>query len=200
MTTKNKTAVSNLVHQNRDEVKNATLVQTLGRDIVTATGQLAQKYYALIMAIRQFKIPPKLVSYELQQIGFRRQRITEVNRIANAADKVFKSYEAKLIGFDKALDMARAEKPGEAAALTPAAKQLAEQNIVESGEVLEHESEPNEPSSKPKATMASRIKASAKFIASNATRNMKFSFKDCSFEVIINKLPVTKPALDGHKD
>lgn len=95
--------------QVKKDVKDQRAVEILGDAIIKKAGELAGLYLKLCLYIRQEKVAPKLVSYVLARQGFKRSRISEINRVANAPDKVFKEYEAKLIGFDKALEFSRIE-------------------------------------------------------------------------------------------
>jgi len=92
------------------EIQNAEHAQIILRDgtaIIEASAKAAEKYYDLIMDIRKFKIEPSLVRVELGKLGFKKSRISELNRICAAPEKVFRDYEAKLVGFDRALELAR---------------------------------------------------------------------------------------------
>lgn len=105
------------------------MVHKIGVEIIQSTGQLAGKYLELCLYIRRNKVGPKLVSQEMTKLGFKRSRVSEVNRVANSSDKLFSEYQAKLIGFDKCLEMARIEIAAdgkETKALTEGAKLLSE--------------------------------------------------------------------------
>lgn len=108
------------------EVKVAVLspevvrLQEIGKDILDSTKEfalqvrssantLAEKYLNLCRHIRKNQIPPKVVSTELKALGFAKQRITEVNRVAQCADELWKEVDAKRIGFRGALEEARAD-------------------------------------------------------------------------------------------
>jgi len=58
----------------------------------------------------------------LKGLGFHKVRISEINKVANAPDDVFTHYQARAIGFNKALEFARVDKDG--VHETPAAKLL----------------------------------------------------------------------------
>lgn len=99
--------------QNALAVEQATKITELGKDIIVATGELAGKYLALCMYIRQHKVPEPLVRVNLGQLGFKKSRVSEVLRVASASDKVFRPFEAKMIGFGRALEFARATETKE---------------------------------------------------------------------------------------
>lgn len=73
-----------------------------------ATGIL---WLELCKYIRANAIAPKVVSRELAALGFNKVRISEVNRVANAADEVWNEYEARGLGFRHALELVRNGKP-----------------------------------------------------------------------------------------
>jgi len=121
----------------------------LCREIVTQTGQLAGKYLELCLYIRSNKVAPKLVSIELGRLGFKRSRVSEINKVANASDKLFSDYQAKMIGFDKCLDLARVEVVGEKAKLTEAGKLLVDAQSLTAADV--ESATADEPSSEGRA-------------------------------------------------
>jgi len=151
-----------------EQVKHSDFVKGLGQDIIRKTGEIGGLYLKLIIGIRTNKIAPKLVSFELGALGFRRSRVSEINRVANASDKLFSEFEARVIGFDKALELARAEK-GKPASPTPAATLLLGSGDVDSEDVERAEKEAEAPSTpSKKVPMALKIKAAAKLILANA--------------------------------
>lgn len=119
MTTENKSVA--VTAQSKLEVAHTQMVEKIGSDIIKKTGELGGLYLQLCLYIRKNKVAPKLVSVTLTKQGFKRSRISEINRVAQASEKLFKDYEAKLIGFDKCLEFSRIENgkpvPTEAAHL-----------------------------------------------------------------------------------
>jgi len=117
--------------QTKAEAAQSDKVRELGKAIIQSLGQVGEKYHALITYIRHNSVAPKLVTTEMAALGFNRTRISEVKRVAYAADDTFKAYEAKLIGFGNALQMARAsDEKGGAAKLTPAGLLLTEGGVI----------------------------------------------------------------------
>lgn len=156
--------------------------------VINALGEVASRYYALCLYIRKtpgLNDAPKLVSHELQSMGFKRSRISEIKRVAYAADDVFASYEAKLIGFDKALEMARVVKPGETPGMTPAAKLLTDSKVMTADEMdnaIKHEVSPSSASGgksdSEKCTLA------AKVLCKLSTGNgHTYRFDECAYYV-----------------
>jgi len=82
-----------------------------GLAIAKATIATGLLWLGLCKYIRSNAIPPKVVSRELGTLGFNKVRISEVNRVANAADEVWNEYEARGLGFRHALELVRNGKP-----------------------------------------------------------------------------------------
>lgn len=73
-------------------------------DKVVETGRL---YLDLCLYIRKNMVSPKLVSTEMSAMGFNRQVISRVNKVANASDELFSQFQARTIGFNKVLELSR---------------------------------------------------------------------------------------------
>jgi len=89
------------------EVRQGAEIKKLAREIIEATVATGKVYLKLCLYIRENMVAPKLVSAELAEMGFNKQVISRVNKVANASDEVFSLFAASTIGFNKALDMAR---------------------------------------------------------------------------------------------
>lgn len=187
--------------QTKTEVAQAAYLANIGRQIIEKTGELGSLYLSLCLEIRKQKIAPKLVSFELTRLGFKRSRISEINRVANASDKTFKDFEARLIGFGKAIELSRAEKPGDVPQLTDAAKILVDEEALtqEDVDAMQAAETAPSPTAKPKAVT---MKAVAKKLASMATREKHiFAFKDVPYRVTVERLGKTGPAVgDDEKE
>lgn len=83
-------------------------LQEMGEQVIRQTAQVGMVYLEICRYIRKNQIAPKLVSFALSQKGFHRVRISEINRVANAAEATWNEYEAKTIGFGKVLELQRA--------------------------------------------------------------------------------------------
>lgn len=175
--------------QTKLEVAHATMVEKLGCDIIRKTGELGGLYLQLCTYIRKNKVAPKLVSITLTKQGFKRSRISEINRVAQASEKLFKDYEAKLIGFDKCLEFSRIEngKP----VPTDAAKLLVENGALTQDEGDAVIDEENAPAPAKKTTSAAmRMKAHVKAACELAVRR-EYEFR---FGQYIVKFTRTAPA------
>jgi len=73
-------------------------------DKIVETGRV---YLDLCLYIRSNTVEPKLVSTEMAAMGFNRQVISRVNKVANASDELFSQFEARTIGFNKVLELSR---------------------------------------------------------------------------------------------
>lgn len=171
---------------NKAESAQIDKLRELGKAIIVGMGEVAEKYLTLVMFIRNNKVAPKLVSVQLAKLGFKRSRVAELNRIAQASDKVFKQYEAKLIGFRGALDLARAEK-GKQPALTEAGSLLLEEGKFEDTEqrAMLKTGEPAGDHKKQQKTLAVRMNDAANFILMNAKGEKTWWFKKSKFKLLL---------------
>lgn len=182
------------------EVAHATMVNKLGVDIIRKTGEVAGLYLGLCQYIRQNKVAPKLVSFELTKLGFKRSRVSEINRVSQASDKLFTAYQAKAIGFDKCLEMARVEKDGEAPKLTEGARALigsGELSETDASEAL-HASEPAAGGGGSQPSVFEGMKSRAFWILKNATRARHWN--NGRWELRLVKVARTGPALGDEKE
>jgi len=79
--------------------------------------QLGDKYFAICRALRAEykviinadarKLDRKEVTLLLTSLGYRKQRITEINRVVEVSDEIWKSYEARKLSFRGTLQLAR---------------------------------------------------------------------------------------------
>lgn len=183
------------------QVKVANEVYRLGSELVKKLGEVGEKYRDLCKYIRDNKVDKKVVARELGKLGMKRARISMVNRIAFASDKVWKEYEAKLIGFHEAIDLARMED-GKLVGITPAAKLLADSGAItpdEGDQIAREEATPasakgDSGSSK---SASARIKSLAMAIlkVGPTKKYSRFSSADSRYEVIVQRVEVTKPSL-----
>jgi hypothetical protein len=184
-------------YQSKLQVAHEAMVDKLGREIIVATGEVAGKYLSLCLYIREHKLGPKEVSVPLIKLGFKRSRISEINRVAGASDKLFSEYQAKLIGFDKVLNFARQESPTAAPLPTAGAQLLIESGAMTSEEgddAIKAETTPKDARGGKKAAVDG-LKRAAAYLASHSTRPKVWVFKDASFRVVVEKLPKTGPAV-----
>lgn len=181
-------------------------VRAFARDIINATGELAGKYLALCLYIRAEKVSPKIVAAELLGAGFKKSRVSEINRVANTSAELFSTYEAKQIGFDKTLALARAEGPSKKAVLTPAANQLVGAKLFTTEELAQAEVVPEQGAKAKVKPPGQRMKAHAKAICLLAEREVTFRFTNLPFMVKVEKLSIAtfrdkvgKTLADGRK-
>jgi hypothetical protein len=182
------------------EAAQADAVAKFGLEIITAVGAVAGKYLELCLYIRKHEVSPKLVSFELQRLGFKRSRVSEVNRVAQSSEATFKMYEAKLIGFDKCLNMSRVEKPGALPTASPAALLMEKNHVLNADEVIEAVKAEGVPSSakggkKKGASGQNLLKAAARLLCCKSTRDKVWTFADGAYKVTVEKLPKTGPSI-----
>lgn len=182
------------------QVKVANEVYRLGTEMVKALGVAGEKYRDLCMYIRDNKVDKKIVARELGKLGIKRSRVSMINRIAFSSDKVWKEYEAKLIGFHEAVDLARMED-GKLVGITPAAKLLADAGSItpdEGDEIARKEATPGSASGVSKVkSISEQIKRFAMSIlkAGPTKKYARFVREDSRFEVIVQRIEKTGPSL-----
>lgn len=111
-------------YKTRDSHEHIDIICTDVQELARAVGNVSTKYLDLCLHIRDKAMAPKLVSKTLAALGFKRSRISEIKRVAFASDTAWKPYEARLIGFDKALELSRDE--GDHRTETPIAETIGE--------------------------------------------------------------------------
>lgn len=79
----------------------------IGAKIVIASVGVGELYFQAAKLIRTKCIAKALVTDTLEPLGFIKQRITELYRVATAADEVWQEYEARRLGFKAALNITR---------------------------------------------------------------------------------------------
>jgi len=89
------------------ETRHIAEISKLCREVIAATVQTGKVYLKLCLYIRENMVAPKLVTAQMLEMGFNKQVVSRVNKVANASDEVFSQFAASTIGFNKALDMAR---------------------------------------------------------------------------------------------
>lgn len=82
-------------------------IRTLGVQIIRETAQTSLLYIELCSYIRSHQLPRKLVAFELNNLGFAKSRISEINAVANSPDAVWAQYTNKAIGFKHTLALTR---------------------------------------------------------------------------------------------
>lgn len=87
--------------------RQAKEVAAICERIATATIQTGFLYYELCCKIRLEQIEPAIVREQMTKQGFRKQRITEVLRVANVPEAMWSGFQAKTIGFRKVLNAVR---------------------------------------------------------------------------------------------
>jgi len=179
------------------ETAQADAIRGLGVEIIQAVGAVAGKYLQLCLYIRRNAVAQKLVAFELQRLGFKRSRISEVNRVSQASDAVFAQYQAKLIGFDKCLNLSRVEKPGTLPVATVAAQELVRGHYLNSEEVDsiiqadQVSGGKGRPSSAKPASTKKQLEAAAKLLCSKSGRDKVYRFDGLGYEVVVRKLPAS---------
>jgi len=177
----------------KEQVAQEARLIELGKEIVVAAGDLAGKYLSLVLFIRANKVGPKIVAARLGELGFNRQRVSEINRVANTADDLFQQYQAKLIGFKGVLELARnVDKKG--SQLTPAGSLLIEEGTLEEGDerAMLKGAEPTNKGGGPRAkkTARSLINEAAMTILTNITKEREWVDEKRGWKLLAVKIKV----------
>jgi len=90
------------------EVKHTKAVRGCCQLIIDKTVETGRLYLDLCLYIRKNEVAPKLVSVTMTEMGFNRQVVSRVNKVAGASDELFSQFEARTIGFNKVLELSRA--------------------------------------------------------------------------------------------
>lgn len=88
-------------------VEQASKIRALGTEIIRETVKVGESYLELCAYIRKHQIASKMVSFELGELGFHRSRISEITKVAYAADDVWNEFAARTIGFRRTLELER---------------------------------------------------------------------------------------------
>lgn len=105
--------------------KDAKIISGLKKravDALTAAEKALNKYWELLVYIRDNQIPPPVVSQQLKEAGYQDSRVAEVKRVAFCSPQLFDQYRNRAIGFRLALGKAREEAGAGKAAPKPLAE------------------------------------------------------------------------------
>jgi len=82
-------------------------IAEMGAKIVIATVAAGDMYFRLCEYIRKHSVAKQLVYDSLEPLSFTKPRISEIYRVASASDDVWREFEARKLGFTKALNLTR---------------------------------------------------------------------------------------------
>jgi len=82
-------------------------VADFGAAIVLAHIKTSDIYYKMCLYIRTEKVSEDAVRDALEPLDFIKQRITEINRVANASDALWSEFEARRLSFRRTLELSR---------------------------------------------------------------------------------------------
>jgi len=95
------------VEQSKADAKHIKAIRGCCQVIIEQVVKTGTLYLDLCLYIRKHAVSPKLVRSEMEGMGFNKQVISRVNKVANAADDVFSQFQARTIGFNNVLALAR---------------------------------------------------------------------------------------------
>jgi len=82
-------------------------IAEMGAKIVIAPVAAGDMYFRLCEYIRKHSVAKQLVYDSLEPLSFTKPRISEIYRVASASDDVWREFEARKLGFTKALNLTR---------------------------------------------------------------------------------------------
>jgi len=92
-------------------VEHTGALAELAFQIIESLQVVGEKYLNLCKYIRKNQIAPRAVSEILTQMGFKKERISEVNRVSQVGEDLWKELEAKNLGFRQVLEQSRGIMP-----------------------------------------------------------------------------------------
>jgi len=84
-----------------------SIISEYGVEIVRGMLKVGDTYWKLCGYIRTNKVDADVVRKALEPLGFIKQRITEINRVANAPEELWSEYEARALSFRRTLELSR---------------------------------------------------------------------------------------------
>lgn len=89
------------------QTQQSVKLKELGRAVIDQVVATGRKTFDLCKYIRDNMVAPKLVSFELTELGLSKSFVSKINRVAHASDEHFNAFAAQTIGFKETLQLAR---------------------------------------------------------------------------------------------
>jgi hypothetical protein len=176
-----------------DKTEQAAQIRLIGKQIIEGAIIVGHKYLQLCLYIRANKISPKLVAFELARLGFKSQRIAEINRVAQAPEKLLTAFEAHYIGFHRCLALAMGDGR-QGWRETEAGRILVSSGILSADE-LAGAVEDAEANSKTREERARwTLRTAARILCAKSTGPKNYDFPDCKFRVSVRAKEDGKPS------
>jgi len=149
------------------EARHGKAIRGCCQMIIDKTVEVGRVYLDLCLYIRKNMVPMKLVSSAMTEMGFNRQVVSRVNKVANASDALWSEFEARTIGFNKVLELSRG-----GAVVGSLAKEMGSDVVDVKAQIEEMESEETNPEQKPliEPTAEEKHAAALKQFESSAAR------------------------------
>jgi len=84
-----------------------TQIAELGAQIVIAQVAAGDRYFKLCQLVREQSVSKQLLADSLEPLSFTKSRISEIYRVASSPDDIWREFEARRLGFTKALNLTR---------------------------------------------------------------------------------------------
>jgi hypothetical protein len=176
-----------------DKTEQATQIRLIGKQIIDGAIIVGHKYLQLCLYIRANRISPKLMAFELARLGFKSQRIAEINRVAQAPETLFTAFEAHYIGFHKCLalvvgDGRQGWRETEAARILLSGGILSAEELAGAVEDAEADSKAREQRGR------CTLRTAARILCCKSTGPMDYDFPGCKFRVSVRAKKDGKPS------
>lgn len=89
------------------QTQHSVKLKELGRAVIDQVVATGRKTFDLCKFIRDNMVAPKLVSFELTELGLSKSFVSKINRVAHASEAHFNAFAAQTIGFKETLQLAR---------------------------------------------------------------------------------------------
>jgi len=96
-----------VVASGKDEVVHLSVLSDLGTDIVTGLLNVSDKYYKLCVYVREHCIDTRMLRNALEPLGFRKERISEIYRVATSSGAIWSEFLARSLSFRRTLELTR---------------------------------------------------------------------------------------------
>jgi len=93
--------------RSQEQEKLVADIAAMGAKIVLAQVAAGDMYFKLCEYIRVNSVAKQLVYDSLEPLSFTKPRMSEIYRVASSPDEVWREFEARRLGFSKALNLTR---------------------------------------------------------------------------------------------
>lgn len=180
------------------ELTHAKELQRLGRQVIDALVKAGTETYTLCKYIRDNSVSPKLVSFELRQLGLSKSWASKVNKVSQCSDEAWNAFAARTMTFKDILAI------GEGQAAVSLAEEMGTDVVDIKAQVAELEEEedkkpeliPATPKEQREARKKQNERAFAVLVKNFGAEKQfrKIDIKIDGFRFLVTKVAKEKPA------